>query len=341
MKLTGKKIMIIGAAVIVTAGLIFAVSKIIAKSNSSSAFYTVTKEKYENVIEISGTVKAAQEQTLQALSDGTVMGVYVKEGDVVKKGDVIIQLDDSTQQYNLAKQDYNIAATAITGSARELALMRTERLALVRKVEDRKVTATFDGLIAALDVKVGDSLEAKDSVGTLVNIDYLLAEVEIAEVDVGKLKVGQKVDFTFSAYKDITVQGTVTGWPAIGEITSRGATVVKAKIRIDEFPPEILPNYSFTGKIQISEPEDIYLVNRYAVGFEDKKPYVTKKGSSEKIYVNIRPYGMETFRIISDEIKEGDVLSENTKPKKSGSGQNNAKGNGMMGAGGYRPPAAR
>ena len=46
------------------------------------------------MIEISGTVAAAQEQTLQALSAGTVTGVYVKAGDKVKKGDIILKLDD-------------------------------------------------------------------------------------------------------------------------------------------------------------------------------------------------------------------------------------------------------
>ncbi|MCQ2601354.1 MAG: HlyD family efflux transporter periplasmic adaptor subunit, partial [Treponema sp.] len=247
MKKNIKFLIIIAGAAVVAVGLIIGVTAIIKKINTKPVYYTVTKEIYENVIEISGTVEAAQEQTLQALSDGTVMGVYVKEGDVVKKGDVILQLDDTTQKYNLAKQDYNIATASITGSARELALLRTERLALVQKVADRQVVATFNGLIAKLDVAVGDSLEAKDSVGNLVNVDYLVAEVEIPETDVSKLKVGQKVEFTFSAYKDKTVYGEVEGWPAIGEVTSRGATVVKAKIKITEYPKEILPNYSFTG----------------------------------------------------------------------------------------------
>lgn len=317
-----KTVIIAVAGFILLAVLVGGIKSLVTKITAKPVYYTVTKEIYENVIEISGTVEAAQEQTLQALSDGTVMGVFVKEGDKVKKGDIILQLDDTTQQYNLAKQDYSIATASITGSARELALLKTERLALVQKVADRKVVATFDGLIAKLDVAAGDSLEAKDSVGNLVNVDFLVAEVEIAETDVSQLKVGQQVEFTFSAYKDKVVYGIVEGWPAIGEITSRGATVVKAKIRIEDYPPEILPNYSFTGKIRISEPEEYLLVDRYAIGFEDKKPYVIKKGSKEKIFVKMQPYGMGTFKITSDEIKEGDVLNQCSKPKISGTAKN-------------------
>ncbi|MCR5614264.1 efflux RND transporter periplasmic adaptor subunit [Treponema sp.] len=323
--------LITAGSVIAIAGILFALRAIIIKVNQKPVYYTVKKETYENVIEISGTVEAAQEQTLQALSDGTVLAVYVKEGDKVKKGDVIIQLDDTTQVYNLEKHDYNMAATRITGSAREIKLMQTERRSLLQKVAERKVSATFDGVIAALDVSVGDSLEAKDSVGTLVNIDYLLAEVEVAETDVSKLKIGQQVEFSFSAYKDKTVYGTVIGWPAIGEITSRGATVVKVKIKIEEFPPEILPNYSFTGKIKISEPEEYLLVERYAVGYENKKPYVVTNKSSEKKFVKAVPYGNTMVKIIEGDVKEGDVLLQQTQPKMSGYARNR----GGMAPGGF------
>src|SRR5574344_1295308 len=118
---------------------------------------------------------------------------------------------------------------------------------------DKSYIATFDGVIADLDADPGDYLEAKDSIGTLVDTSYLKAEVEIAETDVIKLKAGQKVEFTFPAY-DGTIEGYLVSYPAIGEVTTRGATVVKAVVRIDNAPSKILPNYSFTGKIQITEP---------------------------------------------------------------------------------------
>ena len=53
------------------AGLFFA-RKFLLASTTEKVTYTVREETYENVIDISGTVQAAQSQTLQALSDGTV-----------------------------------------------------------------------------------------------------------------------------------------------------------------------------------------------------------------------------------------------------------------------------
>lgn len=328
---------------IIIIGLIFA-RKALNKNTLDSTFYTVKKESYENCIEIAGTVSAAEEQTLQALSDGTVTAVYVKSGDTVKKGQVLIQLDDSTEKYNLAKHDYDMQVTKANGSIKEYKLMETQRLALVQKINDRQIVANFDGVIADLDVSINDSLEAKDTVGTLVNVDYLTADVEIAETDVSKLQAGQKVAFTFPAYKTETIYGYVVSWPAIGEVTSRGATIVNAKVRIDEYPKDILPNFSFTGKIQITEPEDNLVVERYAIAYDEGKAYVELAKTGEKKYIDVKPYGAYNVKILSG-LNGGEILKAQSLPKASGWNKNGKNGPGMnknagpgMGAGG--PPPA-
>lgn len=338
-----KTVIICVIVLAVIAGGLILLRKILNKPSEQMGVYKVAVETYENVIEISGTVAAAQEQTLQARSAGTVLGVYVNAGDKVKKGDVILQLDDTTEQYNLAKHDYDMTTTRITGSARELKLKETQRLSLVQKIADRQIVANFDGVIADLNVSVGDSLEAKDSVGTIVNTDYLTAEVEVSETDVSKLKIGQDVALTFSAYSG-TVMGKVESWPAIGEITSRGATVVKAKIRIEDYPEQILPYFSFTGKIQIEKPVDNIIVERYAIGYEDKKPYVVLARTGEKKSVKIVPYGREYVKVIEG-LEGGELLLQQTKASKSGqnrnnrNGANNGNGNNNRGGAGMMPPA--
>ena len=314
----------------ITAGVLIGLRKYIASSKTTNTTYTVTKEVYENVIEISGVVASAQSQTLQALSDGTVVGVYVEQGDVVKKGDIIIQLDDSTEQYNLAKHDFETETVRITGSWREYQLKLTQRNALVQKIAERKVTATFDGIIAAIDVAVGASLAAKDNVGTLVDNSYLTAEVEVAETDVGKLKVGQEVDFKFSA-SDQTVKGYVVGWPALGTVTSRGATVVKVKVRIDEYPEEILPNFSFSGKIKISPDEEYLIVSRYAIGRENGQAYVELASSGEKINVTVQPYDREYVKV-TEGLSGGEVLKGLSTASASGMQRRNVSGGNRQGA---------
>lgn len=341
----------VAAAVLVIAAVLVLSRRVVsAKKASGAETYTVRAEIYENVIEIAGTVSAAKEQSLEALNDGTVIGVYVKEGDRVKKGDLILQEDDSEQQYNLAKLDYDIASAKITGARREIELLETQRISLVQKIRDRKIVATFDGVIADLDVDPGDYLEAKDEIGTLVDTSYLTAEVEIAETDVYKLSPGQKVEFTFPAYSG-TVEGYLVSYPAIGEVTSRGATVVNAKVRIDNAPEAILPNFSFTGKIQITEPEAKLVVERYAIGHEKGTTFVEiieSNGKTQKVEVEVEPYGIEYVNIKGG-LEGGEKLKAQSSASKSGrmrinsnksskSSKNNQQQNGGMGGGFGGPP---
>ena len=347
-KLAKKQKIILGVVIgiVVVVAILNGARRIAEKSASSSQeLYIVRKETYENVIEIAGTVAAAKSQTLESLNDGTVVGVYKKEGDSVKAGDLIVQLDDTEQQYNLANLDYEISVAKQNQTAGKIKLMETQRTSLVRKIEDRKIVATFDGIIAELDVDPGDYLEAKDEIGTLVNTSYLTADVEVAETDVAKLKVGQKVEFTFPAY-DGTVEGYLVSYPAIGEVTSRGATIVNAKVRIDDVPEGVLPNFSFTGKIQITEPEQKLVVERYAIGHEKGTAFVeimSRDGKTTKVEVEVQPYGTDYVNILSG-LEGGEMLKAQSSASKSGrmsvskkgqkaqkNNKNNQQQGGMMG----------
>ena len=338
MKKSVKIILILAIVAVVVAGVLIGLRFFLHKDSNQTQIYTVNKEVYENVIEISGTVSAAQQQTLNALGAGTVMKIYVKEGDKVKKGDILVQLDDSEEVYNLEKHDYNMATTKLHGSPRDLSLMETQRVSLVQKIADRKVVAAFDGVIVELNAVEGNSVKAGDKIGTLVNLDYLTAEVEIAETDVAKLQVGLPVILDFNA-SDKQGNGYVTGWPAIGELTNRGASVVKAQIRIDDYPSEILPNYSFTGKIQIEEPVETITVERYAIGYDDDgQAYVILARGGQKVNVEVEQYGRNYVKVLSG-LSGGEMLLQAGEIPKSGSAANrnrNQQG-GMPDFGGSMP----
>lgn len=320
MKLTKRNKIILASAisfVVLVFGIVTA-RKIVSKGKTNNTVYTVRSETYENVIQIAGTVAAAKSQILKSSNDGRVVAVYKKEGDSVKEGDVIVQLDDSEQLYNLANLDYEISVARQNQTSGKINLMQTQRKSLVRKVADRKITATFDGIIASLDVSTGDYLEAKDSIGTLVDTTYLTADVEVAETDVSKLKVGQKVIFSFPSYTG-TAEGYLVSFPAIGEVTSRGATVVKAKVRLDDVPKSVLPNFSFTGKIQITEPVNKLVVERYAIGHDKGTAFVeiVGKGGVTRKEVQVEPYGANYVNILGG-LQGGEVLKAQSEASKSG-----------------------
>ena len=263
---------------------------------------SVKEEIIENTIEISGNVEAANQQTLYAAGDGTVKKVFVSVGDKVKKGQLLVQMDSTEQDYLLAKHDYDMEQKRISGALKEVELMKIQRYMYEQKVKDRQVYALYDGIIADLSVDDGDYLEAKDVIGTLVDRSYLKATVEIVENDAPKLLVGQKVFLDFPSYDKGTIEAVVESFPAVGVITSRGASVVETVIRIDNPPESIFPQFSFTGKIEITQPEKVLVLDKNALVRKDGKTFVEKligDNSFETLEVKTIPYGLGFVKVIS------------------------------------------
>ncbi|MDR2468470.1 MAG: efflux RND transporter periplasmic adaptor subunit [Spirochaetaceae bacterium] len=337
-------LVIIIAVVLCAVSLLFASGKfgrfnLRAQSNTT---YRVRSESFAHTIEIAGNISAAKEQKLQVAGTGTVSAVYVHEGDTVHAGQPILQLDDTEQRYNLAKHDFDMQQRRVSGSPRELSLMAIQRNALVQRVKDRQIIANFDGVIAEFSAAAGDVYEAKDAVGMIIDRNFLTATVEVVESDAPKLRVGQKVTMKFPAAGNESYEGRVDSFPAVAVKSSRGASVVKAVLRLDNPPDIILPNYSFTGEIEISQPETFLVVERAAIKFEiiedkerkqtqEERPQQARRktfaeriladGTIERVEVQVRPYGMEFVRII-DGLNEGDELKIQESPRVSGERSN-------------------
>lgn len=281
--------------------------------------FVVREEVYRNTIEISGNIKAAQQQNIQTAGDGTVERVYVKEGDRVKAGQILFQLNDSQERYNLASHDFQMDQERINGISARLALMEEQRQVILKQIQNRRLDARFDGIIGQLNMAAGDYVKAQDTFGYLIDRSYLRATVEVVETDAPRLKAGQKVSLTFPAYPDLAVEGVVVSFPAVGRIASRGATVLDTEIRIDEPPDEILPGYSFTGEIIGSPEERVLTVEAAAIAYENGSAYAERfvdrpnagaeplSAETGRVQVEVVPYGRNMVRILSG-LEPGDRL---------------------------------
>ncbi len=306
-----KKILIIGIACIIVLGFFF-IPKNKAKRNNL-ATVTVRKEIIKEQIQISGHIEPAQKQSLQALGNGIVKRVNVKEGDAVKKGSLIFSLDSSQQKFMIEKQELAIAQEAVKGYSRQLSLMREELRILKTQLSDRNIYAKFDGIIAALDISEGVYAKAQDNFGTLIDRSFLKATVPVSETDASRLAVGQKAILNFQALPDKPVEGKVTAYPSIARRDSgRGNTVLDVKIIVENPPKEILPGYSFSGIIVAGEDQTVLFVEQNAIFYDKGEPFVKKvtdqnKKTTEKIKVEVTPH-IEGFVKILSGLEEGDVL---------------------------------
>ena len=92
--------------------LIFIIKSLIPTSTAKGTFITreitVKSGSIENSIKVIGNTKITDQQTLTFGQEGTVQKVYVKEGQAVKQGDLLAELDKKTLSNNMSQQSLSI-----------------------------------------------------------------------------------------------------------------------------------------------------------------------------------------------------------------------------------------
>ncbi len=134
------------------------------------------------------------------------------------------------------------------------------------------VRALFDGTIAKLNVNKGDSLSSGTAVATLIT-KQKLAEISLNEIDVAKIKVGQKVTLTFDAVEGLDITGKVVEIDTVGTV-AQGVVTYSVKIGFDTQDDRIKSGMSTSAAIITDVKQDVLMVPNSAVKSRGTASYV-------------------------------------------------------------------
>jgi HlyD family secretion protein len=131
-------------------------------------------------------------------------------------------------------------------------------------LEQAVLEAPFAGVIAALDVTVGQQVGAGLPVVTLVKPEPFYLAIEVDELDVGQVSEGQRARISFDALRDTVVSGTVT---QIAEAAGMNGGVVTYDVRIDLAPTDasIRADMTASARIVVEEINDTLKIPTWAV----------------------------------------------------------------------------
>ncbi len=133
------------------------------------------------------------------------------------------------------------------------------------------IRAPFDGVLASLDVKKGDSASGA-TIGVFIT-KQKVAEITLNEIDAAKVTIGQPVTLTFDAVEDLIATGTVASIDLIGTVT-QGVVNYTTKIAFDVQDERIKPGMSVSATIVTSNKKDVLLVPSTAVKTRGDQSYV-------------------------------------------------------------------
>ncbi len=272
----------------------------------------VQENVYRATIDLSGYVEANDIQKAKFRSTGAVTGVMVKEGDLVKKGQTLATIDDTSQQYTLQSVKNSLREAELSGSPSQVDALKLQLHNAEMKLEYTTLIASFDGVVADVSVLEGDYFEAGEAVITVVDLSVLKATVEIDEIDMQYIKVGQKAELTFDSMPGRVIEATVSYIPMLGTYTTQGIGVVNVELTIEDPPEELKPGYSFEGTITHEGDVRMLLIQQAAV--KTGKGGVTTvekkigEDETETVNVKVKYLGEGMCQLLDGDLKKGDVL---------------------------------
>ena len=199
----------------------------------------------------SATFAYQAERTLTAQASGTVTSINVQEGSEVAKDDIILGLsgDDLTESIQSASESLRSAEISMQN--------------LQDAMNNYTITAPISGTIIEKDAKVGDAVKAGDTLCIVYDLSYLEMGINVDELQISSITVGQKVQITADAVPDKTYVGTVTRVSMKGTSNS-GTTTYPVTIRIDD-TDGLRPGMNANAEIVVAEAKNALVVPNAAV----------------------------------------------------------------------------
>lgn len=314
MRKRAKAIIILIPVIVAVALLVLFMPKRKDNAADAVAFETSPAQMrtYKRIIDISGYVEPFDEEELRFRSTGAVTAVYVKEGDKVKKGDLLASIDDTKQTASLQSIRNSIEEAELSGSKRELELLKLQEISAEADLEYTSLRATFDGEVASVDVSAEDYFEAGDSVMTIVDCSKLKATVEIDEIDMPYVYEGQKAMLIFEAYPQSPVEAVVDYIPMLGRYTDQGIGVVDAELLIENPPLGIIPGFTFEGTLESGSETEMLLIPYSAVtrgiGGRETVTVMADDGSLQEREIRAEYLGEGYAEVLEGDISEGDLI---------------------------------
>ena len=243
-----KRIWLIVLGIVVLTIVVAMIVKASKSANKELVIRTHVVGEYtvENTVTATGTIEPVETVEVGTQVSGKVEKIYVDYNDVVKKGQLMAELDKQTlnqslsrakasltsaeSQLNYAKLTYERTKQLYEANAATLAAYQEAQNSYTQaQMSKRNAQAAYDqarvdlgyaeiyspidGIVLDRAVEVGQTVAASFSTPTLFtlanDLTKMQVEADVDEADIGQVKVGQRVTFTVDAYMDEIFNGTV------------------------------------------------------------------------------------------------------------------------------------
>ena len=249
------------------------------------------------------TVKIGTGSTITATASGKVSGLTLMPGDSVSSGQRICTITGDSVDNQLKN------AKASLESAQD-------------RLDDYMVTSPITGTVVEKTVKAGDNVgtgsNSNNTLCIIYDLTYLEMTLNIDELDIDNVEVGQTVNVTSDAKEGQTFTGVVTKVSVVGT-TSGGTTTYPVTVRIDD-TDGLRPGMNVDAEIVLSSADGVLAIPSLAVNRGDTVLVTSDSPSAANALEQEAPEGYAYVQVttgisddsyieISSGLQEGDTVA--------------------------------
>lgn len=343
-----KKALVIAAVAAIAALAVWLLSG--GKKEEKITFDTaaVAPANIMNSITATGTIEPVTSVTVGTQVSGIVSKLFVDYNSVVKKGQVIAELDKTNlmSQLNTAKtqlataqsqlnyqtanykryktlfekglvaaDDFDNAKLSYTQAKEQVASAKEEVQRAQTNLSYATITSPIDGVVLSKSVEEGQTVAASFSTPELFTIAQDLTNMQVVadvdEADIGDVKEGERVTFTVDAYPDDTFEGEVKQVRQEATTTNNVVTY-EVVISAPNADLKLKPGLTANVTIYTAERKGVLSVPSKALRFTPQKETVGKMKIVDAANAKNKVWTIEGNSIVAHKVNIGMTDGTNT-----------------------------
>lgn len=281
------------------------------------ALYDDIEDTPENAIRLKNAYDQLQEAIANRNASQARLDYLLSDYQKAHEGDAQValakaQLDDAQREWERLK-DGPDAKDIMAAQARVDAAQAT--------VNMQYIQTPFNGIITIVNNELGDQVRAGDPAIRLDDTSQLLVDVQISEVDINSIDVGQPASLTFDAILDKSYNGIVDEVSRVGT-SNAGVVNFTVRIALTDADADVKPGMTAAVTITTKQLEDVLLVPNRAVRLVDGKRvvYILQNGKTVPINIELGATSDINSEVTGGDLKVGDLLILNPPTVFSSSG---------------------
>ena len=248
-------------------------------------------------IEITGTLRANEEVELRSETAGKITGIYFEEGQQVRKGALLVKINDSELQAELRKAEYRlvlaenrekrekqildnggISLEEYEATLNEVNVLRADVDLIEAQIEKTKVRAPFNGTVGLRQVSEGSYISTASIIASIQDVDPVKVDFSIPERYAQRVRPGDEIVF-FVEGVDAAQRGVVYAVEPEIDVNTRTLLI---RARCPNPDKNLLPGAFADIDLIFEEINDALTVPAIAVMPElgGKKVYVLENGKA-------------------------------------------------------------